>query len=119
MMKLYSLVIIATLAAAAFAATSEEISAAVGEIISQHQEDLERYAKVVERGEEPKKYIRCSKQLGESCYLNCECCGAAAVCEDYKYICKEKVSDNSVLNALGQAWNAVGNSISRYYCDAE
>nr|W4VSB9.1 RecName: Full=Toxin ICK-9; Flags: Precursor [Trittame loki] len=119
MMKLYSLVIIATLAAAAFAATSEEISAAVSEIISQHQQDLERYAKIVERGEEPKKYIRCSKQLGEKCDLNCECCGAAAYCEDIVYICKEKISDNSILNAFGQAMTAMGNAVSRYYCDAE
>nr|W4VS46.1 RecName: Full=Toxin ICK-10; Flags: Precursor [Trittame loki] len=116
MMKLYSLVIIATLAAAAFAATKQEIAAAA---LSGMVHDFEQYAKRAEGEEEPKRYIRCSKQLGEKCDLNCECCGASAVCEDYNYICKEKVSDNPVLDWFGQGLNAMGNAISRYYCDAE
>uniref|UniRef100_A0A4Q8K1T3 U100-Liphistoxin-Lth1a_1 n=1 Tax=Liphistius thaleban TaxID=1905330 RepID=A0A4Q8K1T3_9ARAC len=61
----------------------------------------------------------CSKQIGQSCTNNCECCGATVVCasvhvqgQGEKKSCKSKTSNNGILDLIGQAANAVENAAS-------
>nr|P0C2V2.1 RecName: Full=U15-hexatoxin-Mg1b; Short=U15-HXTX-Mg1b; AltName: Full=Neurotoxin magi-16 [Macrothele gigas] len=60
----------------------------------------------------------CSKQLGEKCKCNKQCCGATVVCGTIwvggKEVnkCMSKTSNNWFLNKLGEGMNAVANAFS-------
>nr|ACD01229.1 HW18gL8 toxin-like precursor [Cyriopagopus schmidti] len=60
----------------------------------------------------------CSKQIGDRCKSNCDCCGTTVSCGTI-YVggkevnqCMDKSSDNAVLNGIGKGWNFVKNGFS-------
>nr|ADF28499.1 putative mature sequence toxin-like ACSKQ [Pelinobius muticus] len=64
----------------------------------------------------------CSKQIGEKCEHDCQCCGATVVCGTI-YVggnaveqCMSKTSNNAVLNTMGHGMNAVQNAFTSVMC---
>nr|P0C2V1.1 RecName: Full=U15-hexatoxin-Mg1a; Short=U15-HXTX-Mg1a; AltName: Full=Neurotoxin magi-15 [Macrothele gigas] len=64
----------------------------------------------------------CSKQLGESCKCNKQCCGATVICGTIyvggkeENLCIEKTSNNAILNFFGKIAHVVENGLS-FSCD--
>uniref|UniRef100_A0A4Q8K1V5 U100-Liphistoxin-Lth1c_1 n=1 Tax=Liphistius thaleban TaxID=1905330 RepID=A0A4Q8K1V5_9ARAC len=60
----------------------------------------------------------CSKQIGDKCTSNCDCCGTTVVCGSV-YVagkevnqCMDKSSDNGILNGIGKGLNFIQNGFS-------
>uniref|UniRef100_A0A4Q8K607 U98-Liphistoxin-Lsp1c_1 n=2 Tax=Liphistius TaxID=62150 RepID=A0A4Q8K607_9ARAC len=60
----------------------------------------------------------CSKEIGDKCSSNCDCCGAAVICGSV-YVagkevnqCMDKSSDNGFLNGIGKGLNVIQNGFS-------
>uniref|UniRef100_A0A1D0C013 U3-hexatoxin-Hib n=1 Tax=Hadronyche infensa TaxID=153481 RepID=A0A1D0C013_HADIN len=118
MKLLYSFAVITVLIAVAVALpskTREEIVAEGNQLV----EDLEQYE---EAAPVEQRATRCSKQMGQICKYNCECCGVTVVCATY-YVggtavsrCGDKTSNNAVLNTIGKGMNFVANGFSSISC---
>nr|BAN13533.1 GTx5-1 [Grammostola rosea] len=60
----------------------------------------------------------CTRQIGQNCTDNCDCCGSAVICgyitvgSNIEYLCMNKTSNNWFLNQVGYVWNAMKNAAS-------